>query len=161
MKTRVKIEGLSQTLANLNALPKALGRGTLRRVLTKAIEPMAETARALAPDDPRTGPPHDLKSSIQVSGEQRSSRLSVRRDRDARGRYVRVYMGPTKDGYPQAMPQEFGAEHHPPTPFMRPAWDVHAESALSQIATDSAAEVKKTADRLAQRQARAASKAKA
>lgn len=153
MKLKVKVEGLSGTLDALRALPEGTGRGVLRRLAVKALEPMAATARDLAPDDPRTGPPHDLKSSIAIAGTQISGR-SFKRERDARGRYVRVYMGPTKDGYPQAMPQEFGAAQHPPHPFMRPAWDQHHEGALETISQGLGEAIEKTARRVAARAAR-------
>lgn len=158
MKIKVKVDGLKETQAAFHALKPATGLGVMRRVLTRSLAPMLATAQELAPDDPRTPAPRDLKSSLAISTDQRGGGEKVQRARDARGRYVRVYMGPTREGYPQAMPQEFGAVQHPAHPFMRPAWEQHAEGALDIIKDELAAEIDKTAARIAKRAARSSKK---
>jgi len=64
---KIKVEGLRELDAALGALAaeygKTAGKAVLRRVADKALQPMAETARQLAPDDPATVG-KDLKASI-------------------------------------------------------------------------------------------------
>lgn len=155
-RTTVKVEGLRELDRALGELPKALAKGTLRRVLREAAAPMAETAKRLAPNDPLT-PPIDLQTSITVSSRQKSGRqLKRTREGDAT---VMMYMGPGPGGYPQAIFQEFGTHHHAAQPYMRPAWDGHKMEALNIIATTLGSEITKTAERLARRNARLARKA--
>ena len=56
---------------------------------------------------------------------------------------------------PQAVMQEFGTEHHGPQPFLRPAWDGGKMRMLSGIKRDLWAEIKRAADRVARKRARA------
>lgn len=58
--------GLSSFQKRMRAIPKA-AREAVQPVLLREAEKMAETMRALAPDDPATDAP-DLKSSIAVTG---------------------------------------------------------------------------------------------
>lgn len=121
-----KTEGFSLTgfaglYENLDGLTKAQKSQALSPLLIKCLQPMSLVAISLAPDDPRTPPPWDLKSSIAVSKRQRSGR--ARRDREL-GQYgARAYMGPTKFGYPQAIMDEFGTVNMVARPYMRPAWE--------------------------------------
>lgn len=139
---QVRVEGLKALNDALTDLKGSTARGVVRRTALKVMEPMAEEARRMAPDDPSTGNP-DLKSSIAVS--TRASR--VRPSRDS----VTVYMGPTKEGYPQAIMQEFGTVHHPPQAYMRPAWDDGKDKLLDDFGQILGEEIDKTAKRLAKR----------
>lgn len=158
MKTTMHIEGLSELDATLGALAaeygKPAGKAVLRRVGTKALQPMAETARRLAPDDPATPNP-DLESSIAVG-----TKLTARQSRLARKEQgkalVTVYMG-TSD--PAGIQQEFGNVNHGPQPFMRPAFDQHAEEAIGIVAKELGPEIERTGVRLAKRRAAKAAKA--
>lgn len=137
-----KVDGLSTLEAAFDELNKAAAKNVARRVLRKALKPVAETAIKLAPDDPKTGAP-DLHRSIKVS-----DKLSRRLLRTASSRfYVDMYMGPTKEGYPQAIIQEFGSIHHPPHPYMRPAWEQHKGQLLDRIKDDLGIEIDKAVDR--------------
>lgn len=132
--TSFEFKGFKELYRAIDHLPEAVLKKELEPVLVKALEPMAEFAKVMAPDDPLTGPPWSLPQSIEVSVRQRSGR--ARSDR-ALGKYdARAYMGPTKGGYPQAIMQEFGTIHHVATPYMRPAWDSEKTTALKIISRD-------------------------
>jgi len=135
------VSGFADLYANLDGLTLKQKQQDLGPLLVKALTPMSLVAISLAPDDPETPPPYDLKSSIKVGTRQRSGR----RNR-AQGKYgARAYMGPTKEGYPQAMFAEFGTGerfHKDPVksvgmmravPYMRPAWDAGRYGALEII----------------------------
>ncbi len=158
MKTTMRIDGLRELDAALGALAqeygKASGKAVLRRVADKALLPMAETARSMAPDDPATGG-SDLKSRISVGGKltPRQAKLA-RKDQDRA--LITRYMG-TDD--PAGVLQEFGTVNHGPQPFMRPAFSQHAEGAIRIVASELGPEIEKTATRLAKRRAAKAAKA--
>ena len=124
----MKIEGLSQLDAALGELSKAVAKNTLIRVGKKALEPMADVARGLAPDDPATGG-NDLKHSITVGTKlnARQKRLAKKEPKD----FATVYMG-TAD--PAGVPQEFGTVNHGPQSFMRPAFAQEAEATIRRVA---------------------------
>lgn len=157
MKTTMHIDGLRELDATLGALAeeygKTAGKGVLRRVGIKALQPMAETARQLAPDDRATGG-NDLKASIVVG-----TRLTPRQAREARKdenrSTVTVHVG-TSD--PAGLQQEFGNVNHGPQPFMRPAFDQHKVEAVQILAKELGPEIEKTAVRLAKRRAAKAAK---
>ena len=124
-----------KTLDHLTDIAKSKG---LQPLVVAALQPMAETARFLAPDDPSTGPPYDLKSSITVSTSKRGVK-SFEKLASAR-----AFMGPTRFGYPQAIMQEFGTVHHVATPYMRPAFDSDKGKAIAIIEKGFAAQVEAT-----------------
>lgn len=159
MKTTMRVDGLRALDAALGELAaeygKASGKAVLRRVADKALQPMAETARSLAPDDPATSE-HDLKASIVVGGKlnKRQARLARKDENKA---LVTRYMG-TND--PAGLQQEFGNVNHGPQAFMRPAFDSHAAGAVKIVATELGPEIERTAARLAKRRAAKAAKGK-
>lgn len=129
--TSFEFKGFKELYEAINHLPEVVKKQELEPLLVLSLEPMRDTARYLAPDDPLTGPPWNLPTSIEVSSRQRSGR--ARRDR-ALGRFdARAYMGPTKYGYPQAMMQEFGTINMVATPYMRPAYDAEKQRAVDII----------------------------
>lgn len=153
----VSVEGLREVAAALGDLGKATGRNVMRRVALARLEPMAEEARRLAPDDPDTGG-NDLKTSIAVSTKlgKRQARINRRSKSEAE-----AYMGPAGPAGkvpPQGIQQEFGNKNHPPQPFMRPAWDGGKDALLEGIADDLWAEISKAAARQAKKAARLAAK---
>jgi hypothetical protein len=154
----VSVEGLREVDAALGELPKATGRNVMRRVALARLEPIAEEARRLAPDNPDTGV-NDLKESIAVSTKLAgyARRLNRRSKSEAE-----AHMGPAGRGGtkapPQGTQQEFGNKNHGPQPFMRPAWDGGQEALLDGIAADLWAEIEKAAARLAKKAARLAAK---
>lgn len=129
--TSFELKGFKAMYRVIDKLPELAKKKELEPLLTAALTPMRDTAIYLAPDDPRTSPPWDLKTSIEVSVRQRSGR--ARSDRDL-GRFdARAFMGPTKYGYPQAIMEEFGTINAVATPYMRPAWDNDKMKALGII----------------------------
>lgn len=152
------VEGLREIDAALGQLGKATGRNVMRRVAVKRLEPMAEEARRLAPDNPATGG-DDLKASIAVS--TRLAGYARRLNRRSKSE-AEAHMGPAGDGAKKAPPQgtfqEFGTVHHAPQPFMRPAWDGGKEQLLDGIKDDLWAEIEKAAARQARKAARLAAK---
>lgn len=157
-RTTVHIEGLREVDAALGQLGKATGRNVMRRVAVARLEPMAEEARRLAPDDPNTGG-NDLKNSIAVSTQLAgyARRLNKRSKSEAE-----AHMGPAGRGGtkapPQGSQQEFGNENHGPQPFMRPAWDGGKDRLLEGIKDDLWAEIEKAAARQAKKAARLAAR---
>lgn len=156
MKTVVKVEGLRELDKALGELSKGVARNALRRVGLKALEPMAERARQLAPDDPATGG-DDLVSSIGVGTRlnKRQARLTRRalRSGEAEKHFAEVYMG-TND--PAGLQQEFGNINHGPQAFMRPAFDEGDRGAIDIVAKELGAEIERSAARAAKRAARLA-----
>lgn len=177
MAAKLKIEGLKELDAALGELSKGAARGVLHRTLIKAGEPMRAAAERNAPKDKG-----NLSRSIKLSskidnragkaayaevmkaGGTKSDAVSALRDaRRAAGAgesFAEVFMGPVKSGKRnsiKAMAQEFGARHHPPHPYMRPAFDSQANAVLDGIKTILGAEIGKAAKRA---QARAMKKAR-
>jgi HK97 gp10 family phage protein len=136
VKVTVKVEGLSACAEALRELPRAVARDVMLRILTDRAEPIAETARNLAPVD--LG---DLRDSITVSTRltKRQRGLHTKEGRDD----VEVFVGPGP--HPQAHLQEFGTVRHPPQAFMRPAWDEHQGKLLDNIAEDLWDEIRQAA----------------
>lgn len=129
-----QFKGFRELYRAIDHLPETVIKKELEPILVRSLTPMRNLARAIAPDDPLTGPPWDLKSSIEVSKKQRSGR--ARRNR-ALGKYdARAYMGPTKYGYPQATFREFGRINQPATPYMRPAFEAKKREALEIIRSE-------------------------
>ncbi len=159
----VRVEGLREIDAALGQLGKATGRNVMRRVAVARLEPMAEDARRLAPDDPNTKG-RDLTKSIAVSTRVNKVKRGRAANKAARAgkAEVEAHMGPAGIGKrgapPQGVWQEFGTKNHPPQPFMRPAWDGGKDKLLDGIADDLWAEVNKAAARLAKKAARLAAK---
>lgn len=130
---KVKVDpSIYRTLDHLPDLAKSKG---LEPLVVKALEPMSETARFLAPDDPATSPPWDLKSSIEVSTKKRGVKAFERLSAAS------AFMGPTKFGYPQAVMQEFGTIKMVATPYMRPAFDADKSKVIQIIEKGFAAQV--------------------
>lgn len=151
MRTKVRIDGLRELDAALGELPKATAKAVLRRVGIKALQPMAEAARGMAPDDPATGG-NDLKTSITV-GTKLNKRQAAMAKKDEGKAFVTVYMG-TND--PAGVQQEFGNVNHGPQPFMRPAFEQEARGAIDIVGKDLGEEIRKTAERRARRLAKKA-----
>lgn len=150
--TTVRLEGfkgLEKELENLEKL--STRKAVARRAAKKAMQPMADLARSLAPDDPTT-PPVDLKTSIVVSSQVRVGR-SFRKLREGPTN-IEIYMGPTSEGYPQAITQEFGTVHHAPQPYMRPAWEQDQKAMLDRLGEIMWIEVKKSVARANKKAAR-------
>lgn len=141
---KVHVEGLKELEQALQQLPKANAKAVLRRTLKEAGEPVAKTARSLAPREMGY-----LRESIDVSPKL-SSRQATMNNRQSP---VEMYIGPGTD--PAGHLQEFGTgPGHQAQPFMRPAWDQHKNEVLDIIANRTWLEIEKTAARLAKKAAK-------
>lgn len=148
---KVHLAGFRELEKALLQLPKATGQNVLRRVAKGALEPMADTAAARAPE--RTG---RLAFSIGVS-EKRTRR--VKRDfRFDQRTGIQMAMGPMS-GFGAALSyatfDEFGTVDTPAFGFMRAAWDSGAERALDYVRTNLGDEIAKSARKLAVKRAKA------
>lgn len=142
-RVTVRVEGLREIDQALGQLGKSTGRNVMRRVALARLQPIAEEMRRLAPV--AAG---DLKESIAVT--------TRRPKRHRKMSEVEAYAGPGR--HPQAHLQEFGAQHHGPQPFARPAWDGGKEKLLEGIQGDFWSEISKAAARQARKAARLAAK---
>lgn len=148
MKTTFKVEGLAELDRQLGELSASAGKGVLRRVGRKGLQPFDQTWRAKAPKD--TG---DLAESGGVGSKlTRSVRKAVERENT-----VEVFAGP--GGNPQAWQQEVGNHQHAAQPFVRPAWDETKDEALQIVRTELWTEISKAAKRKARKEAKAAAAA--
>lgn len=141
----IKIEGLRELDAALGQLPRATAKAVLRRVLIEAGEPIARSARGMAPVFE-----HRLYESIDV-GTKLNPRQSGLHRAEGGQAFQEVFVG-TND--PAGVQQEFGNSRHPPQPFLRPAWDSKKGATLEYIANALWGEIAKTAARVAKRSAR-------
>jgi HK97 gp10 family phage protein len=147
----VTVEGLAETAAALEEFSKATTANILRRVLIAAGEPIAQTARSLAPV--KTG---QLVTSISVVPAQPSKMT-----RSGRGAYdkqsqveVVVEAGPVRE----SITQEFGTRINAAHPFMRPAWQSQRGNALAIVKQQLGDEIEKARARAARKVARIAAK---
>lgn len=151
MTVTVKVEGLKELEAQLDRLTKAAGKGVLRRALKKAAEPLAETARNMAP---RGDTAEDrLAESIAVSTKlsTRQAKMHRKMFKDDRAA-VEMFVGPGPD--PAAWNQEFGNVNHGPQSFMRPAWQAEQRGMLDSLRRDLWDEVQKAVARAERKAAR-------
>lgn len=141
MAVKVHVEGLRDLEKALQQLPKANAKAVLRRTLKEAGEPVAKTARALAPE--HMG---HLRESIDVSTKLSGRQRKLHKKESP----VEMFIGPGPD--PAAHLQEFGTgPGQQAQPFLRPAWDQHKSQVLDTIANRTWYEIEQTAARLAKR----------
>lgn len=149
MAVRRNVEGLRELDRALGELPKATGKSVLRRVGRKALTPMRDDARSMAPK--LEG---HLEESIEIGAKLTSRQAKLHRKMFKNDKAsVELFMGPND---PAAIPQEFGWEDGDPQPYMRPAWDANKDRALEIIKDDLGEEIMKAAARLAKKRAKAA-----
>lgn len=76
----VSVEGFKELEKELERLGGiAAKKAVARSALRKAMQPVHKMAVQLAPDDPRTGPPYDLKKSIK-NRFQRENRARIQKN---------------------------------------------------------------------------------
>ena len=138
----IKIEGLQELDRALGQLPKATAKRVLRKVLTDAGEPLARTARRLAPRDE-----HHLYESIDVSTKLNRRQRRLHKEQSV-PTFQEMFVGTNN---PAGVQQEFGNSRHPAQPFMRPAWDAEKNKVLDHIANSLWGEIEKSAERLARK----------
>ena len=141
----VKVEGVEALHDALGEFTKSTERTLLRRIAVKALGPVVEHAKRLAPVDDG-----DLRDSIRVG-----SKLTRRAKSAAKGdprEGVRVFAGTTNRN---GVPREFGSVRSPAEPFMRPAWDSGKRQVLADVTDQLAGEIERTRKRVAARAAKA------
>lgn len=155
MRTTVSISGLKELDEALGQLSKATARGVLRRVGLKALQPVADTARALAPVDEGA-----LRDSIGVGTKLTRRQAALHRKAVRSGESEKSFWEgfAGAGGLPQAITQEFGTVNHGPQPFLRPAYDANKDRMLETIKRDLGDEIQKAAVRQARKAARLAAK---
>jgi HK97 gp10 family phage protein len=161
MAQTFKIAGLRELENALGELPKSTGKNVLRRVAVKALTPMRDAARALAPNDPETAA--SIAETIIVTtkrpdGDKSDAARAFARGGIAAARAagsgpVKAYMGPATR-HPKVWQQEMGNVNHGPQPYMRPAYDEGRRPAIEAIKDDLWAEIDKAAKRLAKKRAK-------
>jgi HK97 gp10 family phage protein len=143
----VHVDGLDEVQTTLRELlPDRTARNVMKRVLMQVAQPVATTAEGLAPR--RSG---ELKRRIGTGTKLSRRQRAMHRKRDPND--VEVFIG--ADAIPQAHLREYGADHHPAQPFMRPAWDIHQRAVLEGIKGAMWREIERAAARLARKKARA------
>jgi HK97 gp10 family phage protein len=143
-----KLEGLEQTVANLDALAsQPTRRNVVRRTLLRAGEPTADLAARLAPHERGV-----LAFSIVVSP------TLTRRHRRDKVNETEVYIGPSggQGALFYASHREFGTVLLPASPYMRPAWESTKGQVLGLIISGLKAEIEKAAARASRKAARLA-----
>lgn len=156
----VKLTGFKELERALSELPKATGKNVLRRIAKGALEPMADSAAAKAPE--RTG---RLAFSIAVS-EKRTRRakrpsstmFSKGKFKSSASTGIHMAMGPAS-GFGAALNYatfaEFGTIDTPAFAYMRAAWHAGAVPALEYIKANLGSEIDKAAKKLAVKRAKA------
>jgi|SRR5262245_3356668 len=145
MKVSVHIEGLAEVSEGLEELPKATATNVLKRALLKAAEPIANTAKRLAPR--LSG---HLQQTIEPGTKLSRRQKSLYRKQSK----VEIFVGPA--ALVQAITQEFGTVFHRAQPFMRPAWDANKREAFNLIKEELAEEIEKARARIARKTAKLA-----
>lgn len=142
----MQLHGFEETNRKLAAIGARAGKAAMRRVGRKALEPVRDDARRLAPRE--TG---GLADSIVISTTltPRQRRMARRETRDT----VTVYVG---TAHKAAVPQEFGTIAMRANTFLRPAWESNKDGVLAFIIRELDRELVKTADRATARAARLA-----
>lgn len=155
MATRVKLSGFKELNKTLNELPRAVHSGVLRRAGTKAMQPMADLATRLAPNDPATVAPDDLATSITLSSRAKAGRGGL--EASERGTRANVHMGPSSalPRYARALVMEFGSFKDAAQPYMRPAFEQDGAAVLDRLKPLLKAEIDKAVASAARRAARA------
>lgn len=155
---KVRLSGFRELERALNELPKATGKNVLRRTAKGALEPMADSAAAKAPTDEGK-----LAFSITVS-EKRTRRAKGGGAKLVGGRWrsdastgIEMAMGPGGGlGVLQyAAFVEFGTVDTSAQPYMRPAWDSGADTALEYVKENLGSEIARAAAKLAKKRAKA------
>ncbi|KKX28229.1 HK97-gp10 family putative phage morphogenesis protein [Rhizobium sp. LC145] len=141
-RTTVKVEGLRELDRALGQLPQSVAKSVLRETLREAAEPMARTARQLAPKDE-----YHLYESIDVSTRLNKRQRSIHREEN-KPTFQEMFVGTNN---PAGVQQEFGNERHPAQPFMRPAWDAEKMPTLDRIANSLWFFIHRAAQRLAKK----------
>lgn len=182
MRTNVRLTGFRELEQELAKLSKGMGRGALRRAGMAALMPMAQIAAENAPRDEGELAGSIMVgakakgggaavgraefAAVMRSGGGKQAAVAAMRDarRAAHGDSgppsIELFMGPSeatsrKDAIKRIV-QEFGSEHQPGTPYMRPAWEQDHMAMLARLKHDLWREVRAAVARAEARAAREA-----
>lgn len=171
MKPSMHVAGLKDLDAALGELAtKATARAAAVRALKDGAKPIEDTATELAPEHlgklkrgihTTTKKPigHASKAAFAAamqSGATKAEAGKAQRayNRENPGAFAEVFVATPQ--VREAWPQELGTERHAPQPYMRPAFEQHAEEAVAIIAANLGPHIMKTAQRAARKAARKA-----
>lgn len=171
LKAKVKIEGLKELEEALKELPKATGKNVIKRALSNSADPFIDQAKALAPIHLGHLQKSITKSKVKLTSGSAGKKAfaealakgASRKEAGAAAHAANaeasgdvtsglIVIGPGR--HPQAIFQEFGTAHHPPKPFMRPAWEENKMPTVGNIKDELWSEIKKAAERLARKTAK-------
>lgn len=120
----MRVEGVSDLIRTLRALPEAVAKERLQVAVRAAAEPIRDRMEAIAPK----GDP----------GEPNVSDIVINKVRNTDPWTAAVWIGPPRDAY-YAYFLEFGTKFMRARPFARPAFDSeqeHAQAVLKQDVWD-------------------------
>lgn len=184
-RVTVKLDGLKDALQALESLPRALAKSVIQKAAIDALEPMRKEAANLAPVDPRKRDLKEniivstrrkvahkskfLKEMVSsvvvylgpatkggaypeaIMQEFGTKPHIIRPRRGKRGLMVKMPDGSFRK------PVDIDHPGNAPHPYMRPAWDLHADRVASALIENIGKHFNAAAERLAKRQARKAS----
>jgi HK97 gp10 family phage protein len=146
MTASMKISGFREIDALLQSMPRRLASQGVTSGLRRALQPVAQTARVKAPGS--------LSGRIRIAPTIKARQRAQSLAKPGKGRRV-MYVGATA---PHAHLVEFGTgpRYHKsgkyvgfmtPYPFLRPAWDMHKDEVLANLATAIRKEISKATGR--------------
>ena len=162
--TTISFKGGREIEAAFRALGNApAARRSGQRAVVKALEPIKETARRMAPDDPSTGAGKFLKEAIKTGPRKSRDKdrvwaavgidKSVDPPKDvARKNGKGSYRDPGVAGV--AVMQEFGTEKMAANPYLGPAWEQGRGELPEFLGRAVWADIEATAKRIARKQAK-------
>lgn len=165
----LQLTGFKELDDQLQRLTRSTAKAALRRGLGKAAQPLVEKMRAAAPED--TGA---LKKSIIAStrstngdagkaayaatmragGNRAEAGMALRAVNSANAGEkpsVELFVGVSGRPASVAHLYEFGSQHQPARPFMRPTWDSDKEAMLARIKAELMNDIAKTIARATRR----------
>ena len=137
----IKLEGVEGLHEALGEFKKSTERTILRRAAVKALTPVIERAKQLAPVDDG-----NLRDSLTVGGKLTGKLKAAAKADPPEG--VRVFAGTANRN---GVPREFGSVRSPPEPFLRPAWEAGKEGVLRDVQSELADAIERTRKRAAAR----------
>lgn len=126
-KIKLIVTGNKKIDKRLRTLKATLARKIVRQALRKAMKPILQSAKDMAPRD--SG---DLALNIKLKAGKRS-----------RGAFILRIRTLGQHGYLASF-HEFGTFKQPPRPFMRPAFDMHKDSSRALMLTEVWAGIRKS-----------------
>lgn len=123
----VKVEGMEEIARTLRAIPTVVTKAEIERMLLSEVAPPIL-------NDMRAGAPRSAGMGHAGGGMHAADTITAlpTPTKYADVGEAEVEIGPTKRGYYLQF-LEWGTYRRPATPFMRPAWDAHADETPRRI----------------------------